>query len=513
MYGRGCERSQCTAMQSRRLLRLALGALAAGIAAAGSAQVAFADSAILILSASHGIATVSLTATYSYTSVTGQCPTSVFFYWDKINLTPNGVRAQGCIAQFTFKPASTNDANPRVTYQVCGQALSSQFPQLICKPYTIDGPLPPPRSPSPVPSARSTPIATHRPSASPTPAACYVEGHTLACPSPRTPSCTSPTVALPPSGTAGGVPPLVLAFMLAPFGAMLVFRPGLKNRRLSKASALLLLLVTTSCTSQTGKSPAVSPTPTASGAAIVGFESTPDCRGYWEVAADGGMFPLGHAGGFGSTGGVHLVKPIVDMEATPDGGGYWLVASDGGIFPFGDAAGFGSIGSIRLNKPVVAMENTPDGGGYWLVASDGGIFPFGDAVGYGSTGGIHINKPIVDVEATPDGAGYWLVASDGGILPFGDASGYGSTGSIRLNKPIVGMEATLDGAGYWLVASDGAIFPFGDAAGYGSTGSQGLKSPIVGMEASPDGSGYWLFAADGGVFPFGDAPGLGSAAH
>ena len=26
------------------------------------------------------------------------------------------------------------------------------------------------------------------------------------------------------------------------------------------------------------------------------------------------------------------------MAATPDGKGYWLVASDGGIFTFGDAA-------------------------------------------------------------------------------------------------------------------------------------------------------------------------------
>ena len=43
------------------------------------------------------------------------------------------------------------------------------------------------------------------------------------------------------------------------------------------------------------------------------------------------------------------------MAATPDGKGYWLVASDGGIFNFGDAGFFGSAGSIHLNKPVVAM--------------------------------------------------------------------------------------------------------------------------------------------------------------
>ncbi|HET9051953.1 MAG TPA: SBBP repeat-containing protein, partial [Candidatus Dormibacteraeota bacterium] len=107
---------------------------------------------------------------------------------------------------------------------------------------------------------------------------------------------------------------------------------------------------------------------------------------------------------------------------TPPGVGYWLVASDGGIFPFGDAGGFGSTGAIKLNKPIVGMAATPDGRGYWLVASDGGIFPFGDATGYGSTGAIKLNKPIVGMAATPDGGGYWLVASDGGIFPFGDAA-------------------------------------------------------------------------------------------
>ena len=32
---------------------------------------------------------------------------------------------------------------------------------------------------------------------------------------------------------------------------------------------------------------------------------------------------------------MRLNKPIVGMAATPDGRGYWLVASDGGIFSFG----------------------------------------------------------------------------------------------------------------------------------------------------------------------------------
>jgi hypothetical protein len=232
--------------------------------------------------------------------------------------------------------------------------------------------------------------------------------------------------------------------------------------------------------------------------------------GYWLVASDGGIFPFGRAGGWGSTGNMHLNQPIVGMAPTPSGNGYWLVASDGGIFPFGDAGGYGSTGNMRLNKPVVGMAATPSGRGYWLVASDGGIFTFGDASFKGSTGGTHLNQPVVGMAATPSGNGYWLVASDGGIFPFGDAGGYGSTGNIRLNQPIVGMAATRDGGGYWLVASDGGIFPFGDAGGYGSTGNERLNQPIVGMSATPSGHGYWLVAADGGIFTFGDAPFLGS---
>jgi len=239
----------------------------------------------------------------------------------------------------------------------------------------------------------------------------------------------------------------------------------------------------------------------------------PPTGGYWLVASDGGIFPFGNAGGYGSTGGQHLNQPIVGMARTPSAHGYWLVASDGGIFPFGDAGGYGSTGNVRLNQPIVGMAPSSDGGGYWLVASDGGIFPFGDAHGYGSTGNIHLNKPIVGMAATPDGGGYWLVASDGGIFPFGNAGGYGSTGNVRLNKPIVGMAATPDGAGYWLVASDGGIFPFGDAGGYGSTGNVRLNQPIVGMAASKDGHGYWLVASDGGIFPFGDSGGWGSTGN
>ena len=181
------------------------------------------------------------------------------------------------------------------------------------------------------------------------------------------------------------------------------------------------------------------------------------------------------------------------MAATPDGRGYWLVASDGGIFSFGDAGFYGSTGAITLNRPVVGMAATPDGRGYWLVASDGGIFSFGDARFYGSTGSIALNQPVVGMAATPDGRGYWLVAVGrrdlqlrGRPVPRVDRRASPSTGRWWAWPP------PPTARGYWLVASDGGIFSFGRARFFGSEGGSRLAAPVVGMAASPDGDGYWL---------------------
>ena len=207
-----------------------------------------------------------------------------------------------------------------------------------------------------------------------------------------------------------------------------------------------------------------------------------------------------------------LNAPIVGISATPNGRGYWLVAADGGVFTFGDAAFEGSLGNVTLNAPIVGISATPDGRGYWLVAADGGVFTFGDAAFEGSLGNVTLNAPIVGISATPDGRGYWLVAADGGVFTFGDAAFEGSLGNVTLNAPIVGISATPDGRGYWLVAADGGVFTFGDAAFEGSLGNVTLNAPIVGISATPDGRGYWLVAADGGVFTFGDAAFEGSDA-
>ncbi len=223
--------------------------------------------------------------------------------------------------------------------------------------------------------------------------------------------------------------------------------------------------------------------------------------GYILSASDGGVFNYGNIPFCGSTGSIHLNRPVVASALTRDGGGYWEVASDGGIFAFGDANFYGSMGGKPLNQPIVGMAVTPDGGGYWLVASDGGIFSYGDAKFFGSTGSIHLNRPIVGMAVTPSGNGYWLVASDGGIFSYGDAKFAGSMGGRPLNSPVVGMATDGGTGGYWEVAADGGIFSFG-APFYGSTGSIHLNAPIVGMEASGGGAGYRFVASDGGIFSY-----------
>jgi Cu/Zn superoxide dismutase len=119
--------------------------------------------------------------------------------------------------------------------------------------------------------------------------------------------------------------------------------------------------------------------------------------------------------------------------------GYYEAAADGGVFAFGSAEFFGSMGGQRLNQPVVGMASTPFKDGYWLVARDGGIFTLGGASFLGSMGGQRLNAPIVGMASTFFGEGYWEVASDGGIFTFGNAPFLGSMGGQRLNRPVVGM--------------------------------------------------------------------------
>jgi hypothetical protein len=118
----------------------------------------------------------------------------------------------------------------------------------------------------------------------------------------------------------------------------------------------------------------------------------PDGRGYWFVAADGGVFAFGNARFYGSTGGMRLAKPVRSMGSAANGSGYWLVADDGGIFAFSvpfegslpvmrALAGWPYVSSIRL-RPL------PSSDGYYILGSNGAVSSFGAARNFGDLRGI-----------------------------------------------------------------------------------------------------------------------------
>ncbi len=259
--------------------------------------------------------------------------------------------------------------------------------------------------------------------------------------------------------------------------------------------------------------PSLSPDPAggSSAAASPTCPSTPlPPPGYWQVAADGGVFTFGGANFYGSTGSLKLNRPVVGMAPTPDRGGYWLVASDGGVFAFGDAGFYGSTGSMTLNRPIIGMIPTLDGRGYWLIASDGGVFAFGDASFYGSAGGENLTYPVTAAAPSFLDGGYWLVDSDGQVYSYGDAQWEGQPAFAPGGYRITGLVGTHSSSGYWMASANGNVANFGDAAPYGSMIGTNLNAPIVGIAATRDGAGYWLQGADGGIFTFGDAPFYGS---
>ena len=214
-------------------------------------------------------------------------------------------------------------------------------------------------------------------------------------------------------------------------------------------------------------------------------------------------------------GGIPLNKPVVGLASTPDNKGYWEVASDGGIFSFGDAPST----ARRLHHPQQADRGHgfhAERPGYWLVASDGGIFNYGDAHFFGSMGGKPLTTdrrhgcdagrpgvleggqrrrdlllrgrplPRLDGRHHPQQAdrGHGRHAGGSGVLAGGQRRGH-----LQLQRPLLGSRAALastsrwwgspppDGQGYWLVASDGGIFNFGEQPFFGSMRRHSPSTP------------------------------------
>ncbi len=245
-------------------------------------------------------------------------------------------------------------------------------------------------------------------------------------------------------------------------------------------------------------------------------------HGYWLVGSDGGIFTFGSAQFYGSTGSLHLQRPVVGIVPTATKGGYWLDASDGGVFAF-NAGFYGSIPGLglhpagsgmanSLDAPIVGMVPSADGGGYFMVASDGGVFAFGDARFAGSCPGIGgCGGAAVAVAPDASGNGYWLATATGNVYTFGNAPYFGAPGLQA--SPFTSMVRTPDGKGYWLLDAAGQVFAYGDAANLGGpTGSIGGLNSASAIFATSDGGGYWVATADGSIYNYGDAPNDGSMA-
>jgi hypothetical protein len=251
------------------------------------------------------------------------------------------------------------------------------------------------------------------------------------------------------------------------------------------------------------------------------FTYGPPQHGYWLVGSDGGIFTFGSAQFYGSTGSLHLQRPVVGIVPTFDRNGYWLDASDGGVFAFGDAGFYGSIPGLglhpagsgladSLNAPIVGMVPSSDGRGYFMVGADGGVFAFGDARFAGSCPGIGgCAGAAVAVAPDATGNGYWVVTQSGNVYAFGDAPYYGAPGPQSV--PVTSAVRTPDGRGYWILYANGAISNFGDASYFGSPlGLMGGLDPATAIFTTGDGGGYWVAAANGAVANYGDAPDDGS---
>lgn len=200
-----------------------------------------------------------------------------------------------------------------------------------------------------------------------------------------------------------------------------------------------------------------------------GIASRPQGDGFWITSAKGQVVAFGAAelGANTPSGGVDNIKlnsPIISMAPSASGKGYYLLAADGGVFCLGDAQFFGSLGADGWNYPykVVAMAPHPSGTGYFVVRSNGEVWGFPqslydnmpalDAAGHKDVRHIKLNLPIVGLSPTPSGLGLWLV---------GKNAFYGSLGGKGVSD-IVGMCSTPSYQGYYLYSSSGKVYAFGD---------------------------------------------------
>jgi hypothetical protein len=134
--------------------------------------------------------------------------------------------------------------------------------------------------------------------------------------------------------------------------------------------------------------------------AAVALATTPSGKGYWLATADARVLAFGDAVVHSVTGGpltdtasaaatgavgtgparpsTASAAPTVAIAASPDGKGYWLLARDGGVFSFG-VPFHGSVPDRQPYAKAVELRATDSGAGYYVAGADGAVFAFGDA--------------------------------------------------------------------------------------------------------------------------------------
>jgi hypothetical protein len=119
---------------------------------------------------------------------------------------------------------------------------------------------------------------------------------------------------------------------------------------------------------------------------VTAISAFPDDSHYWLVTVSGALTVFGFSSGSWPSGWADLSSsppdaPFIDVvnHGTGTNVGLWMLGVDGGVFTIGNAPFYGSTGNMHLAAPVVGMVPTPDDHGYWLLGRDGGVFTFGDA--------------------------------------------------------------------------------------------------------------------------------------
>ena len=130
---------------------------------------------------------------------------------------------------------------------------------------------------------------------------------------------------------------------------------------------------------------------------------------------------FGDARFHGSTGAMHLNSPIVGMASTPSGRGYWLVAADGGIFTLRQRA------LPRLDRRVrdrldrsSASRARPSGHGYWIATRRRARLQLRRRARRCTRSHRRARSSASARDAK--GTGLWLVASNGAVYTTGTAT-------------------------------------------------------------------------------------------